>query len=402
MISDWKHSTLGEILVLNYGKGLPESNRLPGNIPVYGSNGIVGWHNKPLINKYGLIVGRKGSAGNVHLSSTPFFPIDTTFYVTEDDTELDIKFLYFLLLHTDLKRILGDVGVPGLNREMAYKEEVVFPHGKVEQQKIAYILSTVQKAIELQDSIIKTTTELKKALMQKLFTEGLNGEPQKETEIGLIPESWMVETIGDIANVMSGGTPNREVKEYWENGNIPWVKTGEINYTYIAETEEYITNDGLINSSAKIFPSGTLLIAMYGQGITRGRVAMLSISAATNQACAAIIPRNNEHLITRYLYYYLEYRYDSIRDLAHGANQKNLSATIIKSFVMPVPTNITEQNRISEILDLVDQKLTIVKCKTNRLRELFNTLLHQLMTAQIRVNDIDFDEIESLVSQKEL
>jgi type I restriction enzyme S subunit len=192
-VSEWQTKRLGDVLQLNYGKSLPLKSRVDGAIPVYGSNGIVGSHNYPIVDKPGLVVGRKGSAGEVHFSRRPFCPIDTTFYVTEDDApDTDLEFLFYLLRHVDLRRITGDVGVPGLNREMAYMEPVRLPAALPEQKKIAHILSTVQRAIEAQERIIQTTTDLKKALMHKLFTEGLRNEPQKQTEIGPVPESWEV------------------------------------------------------------------------------------------------------------------------------------------------------------------------------------------------------------------
>ena len=149
-MSIWIEKELGDILMLNYGWSLPEKKRIPGDVPVYGSNGVVGNHNHPLVNSAGIIVGRKGSAGNIHYSSKPFCPIDTTFFISPKDTKLNIEFLYYLLLHLDLKRILGDVGVPGLNREMAYRENVLFPEDPDEQWKIAAVLGLVQQAIEKQ------------------------------------------------------------------------------------------------------------------------------------------------------------------------------------------------------------------------------------------------------------
>ncbi len=200
-MSDWQTKRLGDVIQLNYGKSLPLKNRVEGAIPVYGSNGVVGSHNEPIVDKPGLVVGRKGSAGEVHFSRGPFCPIDTTFYVTEDDApDTDLEFLFYLLQHVDLRRITGDVGVPGLNREMAYMEPVRLPAALPEQKKIAHILSTVQRAIEAQERIIQTTTELKKALMHKLFTEGLRNEPQKQTEIGPVPESWEVVTVQDLVD----------------------------------------------------------------------------------------------------------------------------------------------------------------------------------------------------------
>ena len=213
-MSDWGTNRLGDVLQLNYGKSLPVKSRIEGLIPVYGSNGVVGTHKEPIVNKPGLIVGRKGSAGQVHYSRSPFCPIDTTFYVTQDDApDMDLEFLFYFLRHIDLTRIVGDVGVPGLNREMAYMEQVCFPAALTEQKKIAHILSTVQRAIEAQERIIQTTTDLKKALMRKLFTEGLRNEPQKQTEIGPIPESWEVLTVESVCAIKASAMSYKQLED---------------------------------------------------------------------------------------------------------------------------------------------------------------------------------------------
>jgi len=109
----------------------------------------------------------------------------------------------------------------------------------------------------------------------------------KQTEIGIIPEDWEVKALGEIAEVGSGGTPNRSNLSYW-NGNIPWITTSEIDFSEITQGDEFITALGLANSSAKKYPKNTLLMAMYGQGKTRGKIAILGIEATINQACAAI------------------------------------------------------------------------------------------------------------------
>lgn len=387
-MTGWIEKELGEVLTLNYGWSLPSKVRTEGEYPVYGSNGIVGSHDTPLVSTEGLIVGRKGSAGNVHYSRKPFCPIDTTFFITQEDTNLDIEFLYFLLLHINLKRVLGDVGVPGLNREVAYKEKAKFPSDKSEQRRIAHILTTVQTAIEQQAKLIDLTRELKSALMKKLFTEGLRGEKQKETEIGLVPAGWDVSNIGEVARFQSGGTPSREKPEYWSGGTIPWVKTGEINYKVIETTEEFITDEGLNNSAARLLPKGTLLCAMYGQGITRGRVGILGLDATTNQACAAITPFDEDQVSTWFLYYYMQYHYQNLRELGHGANQRNLNMDLIKSFPLSYPAS-DEQKEIVKSLSVIDKKISQIEQKRTLLEELFRTLLHQLMTGQVRVKDLD-------------
>jgi type I restriction enzyme S subunit len=166
--------------------------------------------------------------------------------------------------------------------------------------------------------------------------------------------------LGDVARIVSGGTPDRSKLEYW-NGNIPWVKTGEINYGVITETEEKITQEGLDNSSARIMPVGTILMAIYGQGITRGRVAILGIDSAINQACAAISINND--ISTDFLFYFLTFSYDKIRSLGHGANQKNLNSAFIRSIEVILPP-LPEQRAIAHTLR------TIQKAKEARQREL--------------------------------
>src|SRR5262249_13914174 len=133
-------------------------------------------------------------------------------------------------------------------------------------------------------------------------------------------QSWSRLRIGDFARIQSGGTPNRDVGPYWEGGTIPWVTTSELNYREITATKEHITDEGLKNSSARIFPAGTLLIALYGQGKTRGKVGRLAIEAATNQACAAILP--DSRIDVRYLFYYLQYSYDRLRALSNTGGQE--------------------------------------------------------------------------------
>ncbi|OGK78064.1 MAG: hypothetical protein A2X52_02345 [Candidatus Rokubacteria bacterium GWC2_70_16] len=251
-----------------------------------------------------------------------------------------------------------------------------------EQRQIAAVLAMIRAAMEVLDKIVAGLKELKAATMAKLFREGLRGEPLKQTEIGEIPESWSVARLGDHVLITSGGTPARDTPEYW-NGRVPWVKTGEINYRPIMETEEYITEAGLQNSSAKLLPPGTLLLAMYGQGVTRGKVAFLGIQAATNQACAALFP--SDRLDSGYLYAFFAFAYERVRSLGHGANQKNLSADIIREIRLPLPPDVGEQKRIYDVTSALEADSRAVEHKRNALAALFSSMLHLLMTGQVRV-----------------
>ena len=154
--------------------------------------------------------------------------------------------------------------------------------------------------------------------------------------------------IKDICQLGSGGTPSRSCPQYYK-GNIPWIKTGEVLNEEIFETEEHITEDAIANSSAKLYPKGSLIIAMYGQGDTRGRTAKLGIDATTNQACAVLHDIDNNVVSTDYLWYYLQGRYDDLRSLASGNNQPNLNAGKINNYDVVVPPMNVQNEMVAHI-----------------------------------------------------
>src|SRR6266542_1123964 len=176
----------------------------------------------------------------------------------------------------------------------------------------------------------------------------------KHTPLGWIPEEWEVFEVGQISKVSSGGTPDRKNENYW-NGSIPWVSTSLIDFNVIDQANEFITEEGLKNSSAKLFEPGTILMAMYGQGKTRGKVAKLGIAATTNQACAAIVNDGKVH--TDFLFQFFVHNYSNIRKLSNTGSQENLNGELIKSINLKLPT-LPEQLKIATILSTWDEAIT--------------------------------------------
>lgn len=170
----------------------------------------------------------------------------------------------------------------------------------------------------------------------------------------MLPEGWKRVRLGEIAQISSGGTPDRSQASYW-GGKIAWVTTGEIQFNTITDTAEKITAEGLKNSSAKLYPAGTLLMAMYGQGKTRGQVAKLAIEAATNQACAAIRLSGDGDL--EYVYQCLASHYDAIRELGNTGTQQNLNAALVKGIEFPLPPK-PEQLRIAAVASSWDAAIS--------------------------------------------
>ena len=326
----WQTKRFDAFAVLQRGFDLPSTSRKSGRIPVIGSNGIVGWHDTARVHGPGVATGRSGSIGESIFSEADFWPLNTALYISNFHGNVP-QFVHYFLKWFDLSRFQGGVSVPTLNRNMVHDAEVLVPP-KDEQEKIAAILWKLQRAIATQDRLIATTRDLKRSAMAHLFTHGMRGEALKETEIGPMPESWRVASIDEVATVGSGGTPSRTNTEFWTMGTIPWVKTGEVDYCVIEDTEEKITSEGLNNSAAKLYPKGTLLLAMYGQGITRGKVAILGIEAATNQACAALQMKDKKTNVD-FLYQALVAGYERLRELAaqHASNYVVLELDVFLS-----------------------------------------------------------------------
>jgi type I restriction enzyme S subunit len=208
-----------------------------------------------------------------------------------------------------------------------------------------------------------------------MATDGLDNS-MKEGELGPVPSEWDVVPLGELATLSTGGTPSRNKPEYW-NGTVPWVKTGEVDYRVITSSEEYITQEGLDNSAARVYPKGTLLVAMYGQGVTRGRVAILGIDAAINQACAAVTVGDRIH--PQFLFYAIRNQYESIRELGHGANQRNLNLLILRSVPFPVPP-LEEQRAIAHVLCIMQQAKEATAKVLTAARQLKQSLMRHLFT----------------------
>jgi type I restriction enzyme S subunit len=201
---------------------------------------------------------------------------------------------------------------------------------------------------------------------------------------------WTSSKIGDIAIVTSGGTPSRSIPEYW-NGVIPWITTSLVDFNIISEAEEFITEKGVDNSSAKLFPENTILMAMYGQGVTRGKVAILGIAATTNQACAAI--KLKSYFDTMFVFQNLMNRYEEIRDLSNDGGQKNLSAGIIKDVPIFYPLE-QEQTKIATFLSAVDDKISQLIKKHQLLSQYKQGMMQKLFSQQLRFKADDDEEFE--------
>lgn len=258
-----------------------------------------------------------------------------------------------------------------------------------EQKKIAHILSTVQRAIEAQERIIQTTTGLKKALMHKLFTEGLRNEPQKQTEIGLVPESWEVAELGSIAKVGNGSTPKRANEAYWQGGTIPWLNSAKIHDRFITEADQFVTPQAVKECHLPKVAPNSLLIAITGQGKTLGNSAITRIETCINQHLA-YAQFHSPKIVPDFVLWFMQTRYDFLRSIAHGGGSTKgaLTCGFLKTIPIPIPPR-AEQEEIATAFQALEKKQGASIRKQANLQDFFRTLLHELMTAKTRVHELE-------------
>lgn len=393
MSNGWNPHTLGDLVELEYGRSLPESARRVGQVPVYGSNGKVGAHNEALIAGPGIIVGRKGSVGAVTFSSAAFWPIDTTFYVVRKRDD-DWWFLYFLLLHSDLSSLNSHSAVPGLNRESVYSLHVRVPALRI-QQVVSAILRLARRAILVQEQLVATMRELKQAAMRQLYTCGLRGEPQKETEIGLVPESWDVVPLGKHLTAAQYGLSLRGK----EAGDYPILRMncqvdGRVHFRDLQFVD-------LPHETADAFRlrRGDLLFNRTNSHELVGRTAIFRSEREAVFASYLIRLSLDETVLQpEFINYFFNIPSTQVelkKFASRGVSQSNISASKLRDFLIPRPPSLAEQQDMSRTLDAIDRKVEFHERKRATLQDLFKTLLNELMTGRIRTDDIDIDLIGS-------
>jgi type I restriction enzyme, S subunit len=265
-------------------------------------------------------------------------------------------------------------GLLNISRDTFFSVEIPTP-SLPEQQKIARCLSTLDELIGAESQKLDALKAHKKGLMQQLFPrEGETLPHLRFPEFHSAPQ-WESGSLGSIFITSSGGTPSRSEKAYWD-GNIPWVTTSLVNFQVITKTEEFITHRGLEDSSAKLFPVGTVLVAMYGQGKTRGQVALLGVEAATNQACAAILPKTG--IDPYFVFLNLAGRYEELRKLSNSGGQENLSQGLIREIPFLYPPDENEQHRIAACLASLDELIAAQSDKLSTLQTHKQGLLQRL------------------------
>ena len=321
------------------------------------------------------------------ICSTEFIPIQAK--------NIDRNFLYYCLISPNFTNEMKylSTGTSNSHQRINPKDikdyDLFLPTDEEIQKKIGYILKLLDKKISMNVEINKNLEELAKAIYRHHFIDfkpyALGGL-MKHSSQGMIPKDWSVQSIEEFVDDMkNGGTPKRGESDYWDNGTVPWLKTGEINNNIIIKSEEHITELGLKNSSAKLLPINSIIMALYGKG-TAARIGLLKFEATTNQACCAMIC--NDFNKTLFLYLFLLFNQKEIENLASGSVQQNLSKDLIANLELVVPPiEIIDNLPFKEIFDTIANNYFEIEYLIN----LRDTLLPKLMSGEIDVSKINCD-----------
>jgi type I restriction enzyme S subunit len=382
--SQWTNEGLPIIRIQNLTDHKKPFNYFAGKVP-----------DRYLINSGDILVSWSASLGAFRWTRGKAWLNQHIFKATPNTDLTDDWFFYYLMRHA-IERIAKNARGSTM-RHVTHKEfvqaEVALPPLK-EQRQIAAVLSAVQWAIERQERLIALTTELKKALTHKLFIEGTRGEPLKETEIGPVPLSWDVVPLGSLAKIGNGSTPKRDNFTYWEDGVIPWLTSGKIHEGRINRPEEYVTELAKAECHLPLVPAGSVLVAITGEGKTLGNAALVEFDTCVSQHLAYVQFRRDD-VIPAFILYFLQRQYAHLRQMSVGAGstKKALTCGLLKRYLVPLPMR-GEQTIIATALDTVVAKLNKHEGTVESLRSLFRTLLQALMTAQVRVHDLDVSALE--------
>lgn len=256
-----------------------------------------------------------------------------------------------------------------LSTKAILNHKIILPSTIEEQEEIAQVLDTMSDIIRLREECISHAQDLIPALFQEMFGNPLkNKTPFK---------------IGQFYNVGTGATPRRENESYYI-GNNPWVKTTEVNNCYIEQTEEHISDEAISKTNCTLYEPNTIIMAMYGQGKTRGKVAYLKVSATTNQACAALQLKENykDEINNIFVFYYLQFIYNYLRTLSQGGGRPNMNLSIVRNIPLYKP-DIKLQNIFANKVLEIENYIKEQQEELENAKQMFQSLLHHAFTGEL-------------------
>lgn len=244
-----------------------------------------------------------------------------------------------------------------------------------EQQKIGTLLSQIDSFIQAKTQKLESLKSVKKSLLQKCFPK--DGAKVPEMRFDGFSGEWKEAVIGDVSEIITGGTPSTEKIEYWDNKEIPWLSSGEVNKKRITFTDDFISKNGYENSSATWIPENSVLIALAGQGKTRGTVAINKIPLTTNQSIAGIVL--NKNMDAEFIFQNLEGKYIQIRKMSSGDGSRGgLNKQLVSEINFMYPPTLDEQIKIGKLLEKYDSLIALQQQEIDKLKTIKKALLQKM------------------------
>lgn len=360
---------LGEVCEFVYGEALKEENRRSGKVPVYGSNGVVGWHDKAVTRGATIVIGRKGSIGEVNWSNGPCFPIDTTYYVEKTERPCDLRWLYYTLLKLDLTRLNKSAAVPGLNRDDAYEQRIPFPDVP-EQERIAALLDQADRLRCTRRYALELTETFLPAAFLELF--GDTGDR--------FPASTVDELAADKPHAIRTGPFGSQLlhSEFTDRGIAVLGIDNAVNNEFAWDQRRFITPEKYEQLKRyTVFP-GDVIITIMG---TCGRCAIvpddIPTAINTKHLCCITLDPNSclpSYLHAAFLFHPFVCRQRGVA--TKGAIMDGLNMEIIKGLRIPLPP-LALQQKFAALVERVERLRAVQRESLRQAEHLFASLLHR-------------------------
>jgi len=363
-----------------------------GEIPVYGSGGLMRFVNESLYDGESILLPRKGTLSNIQYVNEAFWTVDTIYYSVVDKSKAEPYYLYYYLTLLDLEHLNTGTGVPSMTFGAYYDVPIKLPNLQT-QKKIAKVLSDLDAKIEVNNKINQELEAMAKTLYDYWFVQfdfpDANGKPYKSSGGKMvfnealkreIPEGWEVDKLGDILNTELGGTPSTKVSEFWK-GEIPWLNSGEIANFPIIDSEEHITKEAISNSATSLMSKGTCVLS-----ITRHlRPSILGIDACANQSVVGVL--ESDKLKSSFIYPYLVNEIPRLMTLRTGAQQPHINKkTVDTSLIVHPPLEILDA--YYKNVDSIYNRIINSSFQNQKLSALRDWLLPMLMNGQVTVTSL--------------
>lgn len=377
---EWKEDVLGNVLEVKYGKD--HKKLADGQYPVYGSGGLMRYVDSKLYDGPSILIPRKGTLNNIMFVESPFWTVDTMFWSIINTDKVDPKFLFYSICKRDFASMNVGSAVPSMTVNILNDIQISYPKNIEDQRRIASILSSLDRKIELNNKINADLEEMAQAIFKNWFVDF---EPFKDgkfvdSELGMIPEGWKVGTLGDMGTIVCGKTPSKANSNYY-GSDIPFIKIPDMHgNVFVESSEDRLTEQGSLSQIKKLIPPYSLMVSCIA---TVGLVSINTKPSHTNQQINTIIPHNKSALF--YLYQYIKNNEELLKNMGRGGTTTlNVNTKSFSNIRLFIPSDIALL-QFHQIVEGLFKKIELNMQESRTLSLLRDTLLPRLMSGELEV-----------------